>query len=65
MLPQHEVIAYSLHVKGFTRQSASGVRHKGTFAGLVEKIPYLAGLGRSIRFTVCRCMNLITVVRMV
>lgn len=45
MLPQHEVIAYSLHVKGFTRQSASGVRHKGTFAGLVEKIPYLTGLG--------------------
>lgn len=45
MLPQHEVVAYSLHVKGFTRQSASGVRHKGTFTGLVEKIPYLVGLG--------------------
>lgn len=45
MIPQHEVVAYSLHVKGFTRQSASGVRHKGTFAGLVEKIPYLVGLG--------------------
>lgn len=44
-IPAHQVIAYSLHVKGFTRHSASGVKHKGTFQGLIEKIPYLTELG--------------------
>lgn len=44
-IPAHQVIAYSLHVKGFTRHSASGVKHKGTFKGLMEKIPYLLELG--------------------
>ncbi len=44
-LPYHEVIAYSLHVRGFTKHSSSKVRHKGTFAGLTEKIPYLQELG--------------------
>lgn len=44
-IPQSEVIAYSLHVRGFTRHSSSRVKHKGTFLGLVEKIPYLTELG--------------------
>jgi glycogen operon protein len=38
-------IIYELHVRGFTCDSSSGVQHPGTFAGLVEKIPYLKWLG--------------------
>lgn len=44
-IPYHEVIAYTLHIRGFTRHKSSGVRHKGTFLGVVEKIPYLKQLG--------------------
>lgn len=44
-IPYHEVIAYSLHVRGFTKHSSSRVKHKGTFAGAAEKIPYLKELG--------------------
>ena len=42
--PSQRVI-YELHVRGFTRHPSSGVAHPGTFAGLVEKIPYLLDLG--------------------
>ena len=38
-------IVYELHVGGFTRDPSSGVRSPGTFAGLIEKIPYLKELG--------------------
>ncbi len=40
-------IIYELHVKGFTCHPSSGVSvpRRGTFAGLVEKIPYLKDLG--------------------
>ena len=38
-------IIYELHVGGFTRHPSSGVKQPGTFAGLIEKIPYLAELG--------------------
>lgn len=41
----NELIIYELHVRGFTRHPSSGVDHKGTFAGLKEKIPYLKELG--------------------
>ena len=40
-----DAIIYELHVDGFTRHASSGVRHPGTFAGLIEKIPYLKALG--------------------
>ena len=42
----HAVI-YEMHVKGFTRHESSGVApgRRGTFAGMVEKIPYLRDLG--------------------
>jgi isoamylase len=43
--PIHESIIYELHVGGFTRSSTSEVRRPGTFAGLIEKIPYLQSLG--------------------
>lgn len=44
-IPYHEVVAYSLHVRGFTRHSSSKVKKKGTFSGIIEKIPYLKELG--------------------
>jgi isoamylase len=50
--PRHEAdaIIYELHVRGFTRNANSGVdpSRAGTFAGLVEKIPYLKDLGVTV-----------------
>ena len=40
-----DLIIYEMHVRGFTRHDSSGVNHPGTFAGLMEKIPYLKELG--------------------
>lgn len=40
-----EAILYALHVRGFTKHQSSGVKHKGTYSGIVEKIPYLQELG--------------------
>lgn len=44
-IPWNEVIAYSLHVRGFTKHTSSKVAHKGTYLGIVEKLPYLKDLG--------------------
>ena len=44
-IPYEEVVAYSLHVRGFTKHSSSKVKNKGTFLGVVEKIPYMRHLG--------------------
>jgi glycogen operon protein len=40
-------VIYEMHVAGFTRHPSSGVapHRRGTYAGLVEKIPYLEDLG--------------------
>ncbi len=43
--PISETIIYEMHVGGFTRSLSSGCQHPGTFAGIVEKIPYLQELG--------------------
>ncbi len=43
--PFHESVIYEVHVGGFTRSPSSGVRQPGTFAGMIEKIPYLQALG--------------------
>ena len=45
--PYAETVIYELHVRGFTRHSSSGVAppKAGTYAGLIEKIPYLQDLG--------------------
>ena len=45
--PYATSIIYELHVKGFTSHPNSGVSEpkRGTFAGLIEKIPYLQQLG--------------------
>jgi glycogen operon protein len=41
----HETIIYELHVGGFTRSPSSGCHAPGTFAAVIEKIPYLQELG--------------------
>src|SRR6201998_3319356 len=45
--PASRTIIYEMHVRGFTRHPNSGVSEskRGTYAGLVEKIPYLQQLG--------------------
>ena len=40
-----DTIIYRIHVRGFTKSKFSKVKHKGTFKGIVEKIPYLKELG--------------------
>ena len=43
--PLEDLIIYETHVRGYTKDSSSGVKAKGTYAGLREKIPYLKDLG--------------------
>ena len=43
--PRSDTILYELHVRGFTVDPSSGVRHPGTYAGLAEKAAYLKDLG--------------------
>ena len=43
--PYSSTIIYELHVGGFTQHPSSNVTHPGTYRGLIEKIPYLTGLG--------------------
>ena len=45
--PSARTIIYEMHVRGFTRDPSSGVAEakRGTYAGLIEKIPYLQELG--------------------
>ena len=45
--PSVRTIIYEMHVRGFTRHPSSGVAEarRGTYAGLIEKIPYLRDLG--------------------
>jgi glycogen operon protein len=45
--PAARTIVYEMHVRGFTCHPSSGVaaKRRGTYAGLVEKIPYLQQLG--------------------
>jgi len=45
VLKSENAIIYELHVGGFTQHHASGVKNPGSFAGLIEKIPYLKALG--------------------
>lgn len=44
-IPFDETILYRMHVRGFTKHATSKVKHKGTYLGIVEKIPYLKELG--------------------
>ena len=51
----HETVIYEAHVRGFTRTPApaAGAR-RGTYAGFIEKIPYLAGARASPPSSCCR-----------
>ena len=44
-LPMEDLIIYELHVRGYTKDSSSGVSARGTYEGLRQKIPYLKDLG--------------------
>ncbi len=44
-LPMEDLVIYEMHVRGFTRDPSSRARYPGTYAGIVEKIPYLKSLG--------------------
>ncbi len=50
--PHHESdsIIYELHVRGFTNHASSGIdpAKRGTYAGLIEKVPYLKELGITV-----------------
>ena len=45
--PYAKTVIYEMHVGGFTKHPSSGIDDplKGTYAGLIEKIPYLKSLG--------------------
>jgi isoamylase len=45
--PVSQTIVYEMHVRGFTNNPNSGVtkEKRGTYAGVIEKIPYLKELG--------------------
>ena len=43
--PLRNTILYETHLKGFTKSPSSNVKKKGTYKGLIEKIPYLKELG--------------------
>lgn len=44
-IPHNELVIYEMHVRGFTKDQTSGVKHPGTYLGIIEKIPYLKELG--------------------
>jgi isoamylase len=46
----HDTIIYEMHVKGFTARDNSGVAadKRGTYAGVIDKIPHLKELGVTV-----------------
>ena len=46
-IPSARTVIYEMHVRGFTQHPNSGIDEskRGTYAGLIEKIPYLQQLG--------------------
>jgi isoamylase/glycogen operon protein len=44
-LSKQDLIIYEMHVRGFTIHGSSRVEKRGTYAGMIEKIPYLKELG--------------------
>ena len=44
-IPYSDTIVYRFHVRGLTKHPSSHVRNKGTYAGIVEMIPYFKSLG--------------------
>lgn len=50
VLHEATTIIYELHIGGFTRDASAGVmeEHRGAYAGVIEKIPYLQQLGITV-----------------
>lgn len=44
-IPYEDSLVYLLHVRGFTKHVSSKVTHRGTFKGILEKLPYLQEIG--------------------
>lgn len=44
-LAYEDMVVYLAHIRGFTMHASSKVRGRGTFYGMVQKIPYLKELG--------------------
>ena len=44
-IPFEDLVIYEMHVRGFTKDPASPAKRKGTFAAVVEMIPYFKELG--------------------
>lgn len=44
-VPLRDSLVYELHVRGYTVHESSGVYSRGTYRGLIEKIPYIKSLG--------------------
>lgn len=44
-IPYSDAVLYGLDVRAFTMHKSSGVKHRGTYEGIVEKIPYFKELG--------------------
>ncbi|MBW1769658.1 MAG: glycogen debranching protein GlgX [Deltaproteobacteria bacterium] len=44
-LPLKDSVIYELHVRGYTVHGSSEVTSRGTYKGLIEKIPYIKSLG--------------------
>ncbi len=43
--PLRHTVIYEMHVRGFTAHPSAGVSAPGTYAAIIEKIPYLQELG--------------------
>ena len=43
--PLEDLVIYEMHVRGFTAHPSADVKAPGTFAAIIEKIPYLRDLG--------------------
>ncbi len=43
--PIQDLIIYEMHVRGFTKHPSSKVKNPGTYAGIIEKVPYFKKLG--------------------
>jgi len=44
-IPLVDAVIYEMHVRGYTIHPSSRVQNPGTYAGIIEKIPYLKRLG--------------------
>lgn len=44
-IPFSNLIIYKMNVRSFTKHESANVKGKGTFVGIIEKIPYLKELG--------------------